>query len=272
MEIYRINLKRALFNKAMLSSILIGIIAILIGVFVEPVRSAIQLSFSYIPMLNSDDKTHLIGNSFNKATLWNFGMYFYPLIMPLICCIPFTASYLIDKKTGYSKFVIIRVSYKKYISSKLCSIFLSGFLSVFITTILFIILISIIDSGQNFRSIYNDNAFLGTLFRNNFNIYVFIYSLISGIFGGVYSIIGLAISSIIDNTLVAVISPFMLYYFSLYFSDITGVLILNPSIANNYGRFAIYINGIIIFTQLFLLFCISLMTFLYRTYWSDKYE
>lgn len=272
MGILKIDFRRAVLNNSLVISILLGIGCMFIGIFVEPIRSAVQIYYVKAPGFDIESKARLIGNSLNKVTLWNFGTYFYPLIMPLICCIPFTVSYLKDKKTGFSKFVIIRTSYKKYVFSKINSTFISGFLSVFLSTIIFVILISVIDSGEDFRSIYNDQAFLGNLYRSNFNLYVFIYSLIGGLFGGVYSIIGLAISSLIDNELIALVSPFVLYYLGIYFADVTGLIILNPSIVNNYGHFIIPIDYRLIFGQLISLFIISLVIFLYKTYWSDKYE
>lgn len=272
MGILKTDVKRAIMNKGIIISILLGISCILVGILIEPIKSAVQIYFLDVSVMNIESKRRLIGNSLNKVTLWNFGTYFYPFIMPLICCIPFTVSYLKDKKTGFSKYIIIRTSYKKYIFSKIISIFLSGFLSVFITTIVFIMLISIIDSGENFRSLYNDQAFLGNLYRNNFNLYVFIYSLISGLFGGVYSIMGVGISTLIDNELLAVVSPFVFYYLCIYLADVMGLLILNPSIVNNYGHYIIPIDYKIIFGQLTILFIISLVIFLCKTYWSDKYE
>ncbi|RXI44050.1 hypothetical protein DP145_13145 [Clostridium tetani] len=69
--------------------------------FMEPIRSAFNLYYSNASDIDNSQKMHLIKNSLNKATLWNFGNYYYIMLMPLLSSIPFASAYLEDKKTGF---------------------------------------------------------------------------------------------------------------------------------------------------------------------------
>lgn len=216
MNIVKVDLKRAILSRNMIASIILGLVSILAGMLMEPLKSALCLYLSNAPDLTYAAKLHLIGNSLNKATLWNFGNYFYTVLMPLICCIPYTVSYLSDKKSGFNKTLIIRSNYKNYIYSRIITTFIAGFLSIFIISMIYIAIINLVDSGEEFRSIFYNNTFLSSLNKNNFNLFAIAYSIITSFMGGTYAIMGLAISSLVDNTLVALVSSFTIYYLGAY--------------------------------------------------------
>lgn len=185
MNLFKVDLKRAIFSKAFVFSVLIGLLVIFFSIAIEPLKNAISLAYSNAPDLNPNDKVKLIGNCLNEVTLWDFGNHFFFLVIPIICCMPFTNKYFIDKKSGFSKFQIIRTSYKKYIISKSLTTFISGFLCIFITCNIFLIIISIVNSGNTFRSLFYKDAFLSNLNNGHFILFVFVYNIICSLTGGV---------------------------------------------------------------------------------------
>lgn len=271
MKILRTDLKRALISKEMLLSIILGLLLILLAIIFEPIRSAFNTYFSTSKDLDIEIKKQLIGNSLNKVTLWNFGNYFYSNLIPLICCIPFTTEYLKDKKNGFNKYLIIRSNYKSYIRSKIITTFISGFVPLFIISIITLIFINIFNSGDEFRSIFYYNTLLSDLSTNNFNTFALIYGVISSFMGGTYALIGLAISTFSDKIFVAFISPFFLYYTGTYIMSILEITPLIPNLITYFYRYQSCKFSYIVM-QLLILFSLSLLIFLKKTYWSKIYE
>lgn len=271
MNILKIDLKRAILGKSMLAAIFIGLISILIGLIMEPLKSAVQLYLSDAQDLMYNAKISLIRNSFNKVTLWHFGNYFYTLVMPLICCMPFSISYIKDKQSGFSKYIIIRSSYKKYVISRIITTFVSGFLAIFITSSIWFLIITLVDSGEIFRSIFYKNVFLAELSNSNFNLFFIIYSIICSFMGGVYAIMALAVSSVVDNKLLGLVSPFILYYLGTYIISSVVSNEFSPTFVNAFYCYE-GTNGIYIMIQLLTLFIVSIIVFLYKTYWSECLE
>lgn len=271
MEIFRLDLKRALFSRKMLFSVLLGISLIFIGMILEPIRSAISIYYSNATDLTLEIKNNLIANSFNKVTLWNFGNYFYIPLISLISCIPFTTEYIKEKKTGFSKYLIIRSNYKSYIISRILVTFISGFISIFIISLCTLILINIINSGNEFRSIFYNNTLFSNISTNNFNLFVLIHGLICSIMGGTYSLIGLCISSFVEKTFYAFTGPFFIYYIGNYVTSALNITAFSPDLLGNFYRYE-NLNILYILLQIVTLLLVSIITFLYKTYWSDTYE
>jgi hypothetical protein len=268
MKVVILDIKRFILSKNMILAILLGLFCILLGMLFEPIKSAIKLYSSELPY---EAKVSLIGNSFNKVTLWYFGNWFYATFMPLISCIPYTIKYLQDKKTGFSKYIIIRSNYKNYIFSKVISVFLSGFITIMIINIIYFIALTLMDSGDMYRSLFYENTPFSEISTSNFNLFFIIHSIICSIMGGVYASIGLAISSLVDKTLMAFVSPFAIYYLGTYALAGINSAVFSPSIVN---LFYIYpgLQFYYIPYQLFGLFVISMFIFLLKTYWSDNFD
>lgn len=271
MRILRVDLKRALFSKQMVYAILLGMGVVLVGMLFEPIKSALSLYYSNAADLTVESKTMLIGNSFNKVTLWSFGNFFYPLAIPLICCIPFSIEYIRDKKNGLNKFIIIRSNYREYVWSRIITTFISGFVAIFIISIITLILINILETGNEFRSIYYENIFLSDLSSNNFNGFVIVHGIIMSFMGGVYALLGLAISSFVDKPLIAFISPFFIYYIGNYVMGTLNLIAIHPDIVAGFYKYE-DVSGIYILGQLLFIFTCSVLVFLRNTYWSDVYE
>lgn len=271
MKLLKVELKRAILSKQMIFSILLGLIVIFIGMLLEPLKSAYDIYMSTAPDLTAGAKENLIGNSLNKVTLWNFGNYYYSYLIPIIACIPFGMEYIKDKKRGYNKYIIIRNNYKSYILSRIVTTFMSGFISIFVITLINLLFINLVDSGEQFRSIFYANNVLSNFSNNNFNFFVILHGLICSLMGGTYALIGLAISSFVDKAFISLIIPFFIYYIGNYIFSILNILPMLPAFVPNFYR-TDKISVIYIPIQLLILFTASILIFLKKTYWSEVYE
>lgn len=271
MNIFKIDLKRALISKSFIFSILIGLVVIFLGMAVEPLRNAIILHYSKAPDLTPANTIKLIGNCLNEVTLWDFGNHYYFLIIPIICCIPFTSKHFMDKRTGFNKFQIIRTSYKKYILSKFLTTFISGFLCIFISSNISLFIIIIVNSGNSFRSMFFTDTFLSTLSKDNFILFVFLYNIICSFMGGCYASFGLCVSIFVDNILIQLAAPFLLYYLGSYVVNIIVSPLFTPVIVTTFYS-SVGVKYFHIFPQLIVLLILSAIVFFKRTYGGEIYE
>ncbi|GFR34918.1 hypothetical protein [Thermobrachium celere] len=215
MKYLRQEVKKAIINANLLYTILALILVYFIGMFVEPVRSAIKLYFSKATDITIDMRNHMICNSFNKITLFEFAVYAAPFLMPVIFSFPYANSYFLERKSGYSKFLIVRGNYKDYIISKVLSNWISVIVSVIISNLVLFTFISVINSGNQYRSIFlPDTQFLSNLFNNNFNLYFLIYTILIGLVAICISNISMLSTIIFDNTVSGYIVPFLFYVLS----------------------------------------------------------
>ena len=271
MSSFKIDLKRALVSKGFIFSVLIGLVVIFFSMAIEPIRNAIILNYSNAPDLTPASKSILIGNCLNEVTLWDFGNHFFFLIIPIICCIPFANKHFIDKRSGFNKFQIIRTSYRKYILSKILTTFISGFLCIFTISNILLLIIVTVNSGNSFRSLFFNNTFLSTLSKDNFILFVFVYNIICSFMGGVYAVFGLCISTFVDNIIIQLAAPFLLYYVGSYVVSIIASQLFAPIIVTTFYATpgARYYH---IFPQLILLLMLSSIVFYKRTYGGQVYE
>jgi len=217
----RNDLKRALFSRTMILSVVLGLIAIAIGMISTPIIAAARIYFGDTSDITNEQKWYLIYNLLNKATLWSFGNFYFFIVVPLICCIPFSVAYLRDLETGYNKYQIIRSSYKKYLFSKYVATFISGFLAILIIVIINLSVVNIIDSGDEYRSIfYGDDSLFGQLHKEQFNLFVIVHGLIISCMGGIYAVMGLTCAKLSKNILVGLAFPFMFYVIMDYVMSI----------------------------------------------------
>lgn len=249
--------KRAILNRKIIIAILLGLIFQSISVFAR-IKNDLFASSTVYP--NPEDLIHLIGNATNRFQLWYFSTDLYTIIMPLICCIPFVGSYLEDTNGGFINFITIRTSFKKYVFSKVIVVFSSGFMTIFISSSLFYLFISLIKPNNLEYCSLNTYGFLSDLFNVNPNLYVIYYILICSIMGGTFALIGLAVSTKINNPLIPIIAPMLYWYAGTFLFDTLKLVSFEPASINAYFVRP-NVTGYSIFLQLFLYSTISIITF-----------
>lgn len=256
MKILKTELHRAIISRKFLVSICIGIITQIIASFLMTKNVIIQYIVGGV-------EVDALNNMLDKYSLWYFSTNIYVFIIPLIACIPYTTSLLTDEKSRYIIFIKNRVSYKKYIFSKIFSCFVSGFLAVFISSTIFFIIISLSPYSNPNPSI-NLSGFMSSIYDSNKNLYLFFYFIICSFMGGTYSLISLAISTKIDNLLIVLITPTIYYYVGTFIFGSLGFVCLEPATVNAFFVRP-NVNGIYILAQLMFLIIITIYMIIKRT-------
>lgn len=215
MKYLKQEVKKAIVNPNLYYTILILILVYFIGMFIEPIRSAINLYFSNSTDITVEVRNHMINNSFNKVTLFEFAVFAAPFLMPVIFAFPYASSYFLERKSGYSKFQIIRGNYKDYIISKILANWISVIIVAILSNIVLFAFINIVDSGNQYRSMFlPDTQFLSNLFNNNFNLYFLIYTILIILSAISISNISMLSTIIFENTISSYIVPFLFYILS----------------------------------------------------------
>ena len=138
-------------------------------------------------------------------------LYFF--LLPLLVCIPFSDSFFTDKKSGYSRNILTRVSNKKYYLAKSISVFLVGssvailplLLNLFISAMYFPAIIPILTAGT---FTITDGSMWVDIFYSQPFLYVFLYFLIIFFFSGLIALSSLLFSYVLSNRFLVTIAPF----------------------------------------------------------------
>ncbi|MGL4875891.1 MAG: hypothetical protein ACRC30_14725 [Clostridium sp.] len=247
MGIIKMELKRAILSRRFIWAILIGIIGQILGV--------VAINYKHIiNIFKGMADPEMLQSMFNADMLWYFSTQVSFITTVIICSIPFSSSLIEDKKNKYINYIKIRTEYKKYIIGKTIACFTTGFLSVFVSTAIFLIVISF---SKYYEPIKVSTTFLENLKAISLNMYFFMYTLIVSLMGGVYALMGLAISTKIKSIAASTIFPVIYYSLATYIFSFLGMSYLEPAAVNVY--FARYeVTGIHIFGQLIFYFILSI--------------
>ena len=247
---FKTELKRSVISKKFLFSVIFSILVHFISVFIM----VYHIDFGNYEALN---------NMCNKHMLWYFSTEIGCFVVPLAACIPYSSSLVEEKNTSFINFVCVRDKYLKYIKAKILSVFTSGFLSIFISVGIFLILISL--SPYKYGDINIVGCF-SEFYSINPNLYYLAYLIVSSILGGVFAIMGLAISVIVNNSLVATLAPSIYYFLVTYVFSTVGLVWFEPASINCYFVRPT-ITPMHIFGQLIFYFFISIMVIIK---WESK--
>lgn len=112
MNLFKIEIKRAIFNKNMLIALLIGIVIVLPHT-IQNLLNEIEIK-NYIAeagLSSGADLTSLYGRWFGMSTDFLAIMFYY--ILPLLAVYPGAMIYYKDRKSGYVKNLYTRFSKNK---------------------------------------------------------------------------------------------------------------------------------------------------------------
>lgn len=135
--------------------------------------------------------------------------------LPIASAIPSAGSYIDDIKSKYVRFYLIRSSYKTYIIGRSIVCFLAGGLTILFgvllawcTAAMIIMPLELNDDEEMITSIVNLIEICYLMFLN----------------GGFWSIVGMAMSTVMESKYISYAAPFVLYYLLViinerYFSD-----------------------------------------------------
>lgn len=134
--------------------------------------------------------------------------------LPVLAAIPLSSGYLDDIKSKYARFFVIRGGYTRYLTSIFLACFFVGGAVILIgslcayglTALVFLPLEQIVENPPDLAAQIGQKFFL--LFIN----------------GGIYAVLGMTMSTIMESKYIAYASPFIVYYllvilYERYFPD-----------------------------------------------------
>lgn len=170
-----------------------GIFSIVILVFLSSIKTLIQL-FPFALLQPSGYHTDFILNAVCSDTLAPF--------TPILAVLPFTANYIDDVKSKFARFFLIRTDYGTYLVSRILVCFLSGGLVIAtgtllawgISALLFMPMEKAAEAPSEATTLLLKTC--GLLFLN----------------GGLWAVVGMTMSTIMESKYIAYASPFIVYY------------------------------------------------------------
>ena len=158
--------------------------------YMHPVLQNFQQGYIFLQGYHNE----LISKAFSSDTL--------SACAPILAGIPFSAGYLEDVKSKFSRFVLVRGSYSGYLLGHAFVCWLSGSLALLLgaacayglTTLVFLPLEWVTENPPD----------LGPTLAGQFLLHAFN--------GGLWAVIGMAMSTIMESKYIAYASPFILYY------------------------------------------------------------
>lgn len=203
-------IKRAVFNKRFPAAIILTAFFEILDVF------PIFLSqISYV-----DNTWYFSGDvlSFFRC----FGSTLFGLITFTTAAFPYACSYCEDIETGFFTNIINRSGYPAYTVASFTACGFSSFLCIFLADLLFSGFFSLFFP---LHSIYGIESY-GSYFGKNYILLLFSFIILRSLRAAFFGIIVLLLSAFIQNRLVLLSLPFILFYFLMHIGY--GTLSLPP--------------------------------------------
>jgi ABC-type transport system involved in multi-copper enzyme maturation permease subunit len=221
--------RRAFFSWAFVLALVITSVCFAIGLkeYGPPVSPFIRPEERYL--------YPFVQNAFD-AFLWAMGLGGpFVLLAPLIAVLPFAASFITDRTSGYITFILSRTSFRRYRASKYVANLLAGGVSTSLPLLVGYGIINIFYKrglppvpapGEPWVNAclpwVNANGTFGFLYRTKPDLYIFFLIGLVFLWGAAWATAGLATSSILHNKYRALATPFLLYVIVDFILQIIG--------------------------------------------------
>lgn len=216
---FRYELKLAIRNKIIIFCLLIGILSGIPGMVSY---YSDTMFMTKIPNAVSCYQAWIYALSLGSGAL-------YKIIAPMLI-IPNLDSFFVEKRNGYSNFVVVRSNYKKYYFIKLFSgMLVSGL--ILITILIVWLIICIITFPHNLPVdflTYISNDSFRRLFVEKPTIYILIIFVLNFLFAAFFYSLGYGISFLCKNKYIVMVTPFLIYLCMTMLASFLRVGILSP--------------------------------------------
>lgn len=186
------NIRQAIISRGFMFG-LAGIAVVILLTSVDAITNALRAE-------------ELLENGFHAALIFKaLTSDNMSLALPILCALPFTASFVDDIKSGYIKEYLPRITVRQYILSKIIGCAVSGGLVIAMGILVSYISAALIFSpaeaaaGQGGASAGNFPAFMGSLL-------LFFFS------GAFWSVVGMTFAALTGSKYMAYTAPFVLFY------------------------------------------------------------
>lgn len=202
----KFEFKRSLLSRNSFLCIITILIAFVIGFL-----SMINFNFTWI---NEFKDTYdfidvfLMSRNFSTSS-------FLVIIAPLIAAIVFSDSYLVDKESGFLKFIYLRIKKNDYIKIRLLvNGISSGLIILFSSLIALVIFSGIYGININTNDAIKISGPFSNFYYSNKWIYLLIVLGVSFIFNVIFATLALGASTFINNKYLSFLAPFFFYILS----------------------------------------------------------
>jgi len=160
---------------------------------------------------------------------------FFAIFAPLIAALPFAASFITDRSSGYITFILSRTSFRRYRTSKYVANLLAGGVSTSLPLLVGYGIINIFyerglppvpapgEAWYAFFPWVNANGTFGYLYRTKPDLYIFFLIGLAFLWGAAWGTAGLSLSSVVHNKYRALVAPFLLYVVAHFVISVLGV-------------------------------------------------
>lgn len=264
MNLFKIEIKRAIFNKNMLIALLIGIVIVLPHT-IQNLLNEIEIK-NYIAeagLSSGADLTSLYGRWFGMSTDFLAIMFYY--ILPLLAVYPGTMIYYKDRKSGYVKNLYTRFSKNKCLIIKYITTFISGGVAVVIPLLTAFLLTSLyaparIPDSLVMNPVVDINMW-SELFFTHPLLYTLGYMLIDFIFGGLFACLAMSVSEFVKHKFSVFISSFLVVAALSFVCVQLNLDYLNPQNFLSPAQFVTAANGYVVLIEALILFVVSFSLF-----------
>lgn len=172
----------------------------------------------------------------NQALTGDFGL---GMLILSISAVPFSTSYLTDRKFGFARYAINRVGLRVYGLSRVISVAISANLAAISASSLLLAIFSLTGAPHVIpsRANYLNGNYLDLVYQYGPMVYYVVRLTIFGLSCSTAAVFSLLVSTLIPNSYVSLISPLVAYYgygaimslFSLWgsSSDLLRLFVLN---------------------------------------------
>lgn len=159
---------------------------------------------------------HSVDGSFFQFLSVPFGMSDFTPFAAIFCVLPFADSFCDDYTSGYVNAICIRISTKKYAFQRSLTVALSGGITMAATVIIPILACAILanqpDTEETVQFMYKSIwARMDLILRFHGLVLLVLKVLLAFLFGCLWALVGLAISTYLPNRYVTYIAPFVGY-------------------------------------------------------------
>lgn len=266
MNVFKIELKRAVFNKNMLIAIIIGL-AIVLPHTIENFFNEIEAKqyFAEAGLAVGADLTSLYGRWFGMTTDLLAILFYY--ILPALSVFPGAMIYYKDRKSGYVKNLYTRYSKTKCLIIKYITTFISGGIVIIVPLLSAFLLTALyaparLPDSLVMNAIVDENMW-SELFFTNPLLYTMGYVFIDFIYGGLFACLAMSVSEYVKHKFSVFISSFLVVAALGFVSLQLGFDSLNPQNFLSPAQFSpangtvVLVEAIIILATSFSLFFIG---------------
>lgn len=224
--ILKFEFKRAFLSPYFIGALIIGCL-ITISHFIFSVLPATHWLDIYL--LGKGDYPSSVFNTWIEMDGSSIQLRMFTMMLPLLASMPYGDSLYQDSKDGYMNNIVTRIEKKAYLIAKLIASFIAGGIVVIIPVIMNLYLTSLIiptlipePTAMTFP-ISSRNMWC-ELFYSNPLLYIVCFLIIIFMYAGIFSIMGLALSTYVKNRFAILVFSFIAVYFISYILEYLAIV------------------------------------------------